>query len=82
MSLTQTESSVSAAQAYREKMFKRLGQQDPLKVLAGTAAALADVVNRHSATVLRARPLRASGRRMRSSATSPTVNGCMAIASA
>ena len=56
MSLTQTESPVSAAQAYREKMFKLLGQHDPLKVLAGTAAALADVVNRHSATVLRKRP--------------------------
>jgi hypothetical protein len=56
MSLTQAESSVSAAHAYREKMFKLLGQQDPLTVLAGTAAALADVVNRNSATVLRTRP--------------------------
>jgi hypothetical protein len=37
-------------------MFNRLGQQDPLKVLAETASALADVVSRHSPTALRTRP--------------------------
>lgn len=56
MSSTQAESPVVAAQAYREKMFKLLGQQNPLKVLAETASALAEVVNRHSAPVLRTRP--------------------------
>ena len=56
MSSIQAESPAIAAQAYREKMFKLLGNQDPLKVLAGTAPALAEIVSRHSAAVLRTRP--------------------------
>ena len=48
--------SMSASQAYREKMFKLLANRDPLEVLAQTASALADIVGKHSATVLRARP--------------------------
>jgi DinB superfamily len=47
---------VSDPQAYREKLFKLLGNRDPLEVLAQTAATLADVVRKHSATVLRTRP--------------------------
>ena len=56
MSLTQTESSISDAQAYREKMFKLLGNQDPMTVLAGTASALADIVSRYHGAILRTRP--------------------------
>jgi hypothetical protein len=37
-------------------MFKLLGSQDPLKVLAGTASALAEITSRHSAPVLRTHP--------------------------
>jgi hypothetical protein len=56
MSTAQTGPLVSAAQAYREKMFNRLGEQNPLEVLAQTASTLADIVGKHSATVLRTRP--------------------------
>jgi hypothetical protein len=44
------------SQAYRENLFKLLGDQDPLEVLAETASTLADIVRQHSATVLRTRP--------------------------
>ena len=47
---------VSDAQAYREKMFKLLGDRNPLEVLAQTASTLADLVRTHAATVLRTRP--------------------------
>jgi len=47
---------VSDPQAYREKMFKLLGDRDPLEVLAQTASTLADLVRKHPAAVLRARP--------------------------
>jgi DinB superfamily len=47
---------VSDPQAYREKMFKLLGDRNPLEALAQTASALADIVHAHSATVLRTRP--------------------------
>ena len=42
--------------AYREKMFKLLGDRNPLEALAQTASALADIVRKHSVTVLRTRP--------------------------
>jgi hypothetical protein len=48
--------SISASQAYREKMFSLLADRDPLEVLAQTASALADIVGKHSAAVLRTRP--------------------------
>src|SRR5713226_1735056 len=48
--------SISASQAYREKMFNLLANRDPLEVLAQTASALADIVGKHSAAVLRTRP--------------------------
>ena len=47
---------LASAQAYRDKMFKLLGDQNPLAVLAQTASTLADIVGRHSAPLLRARP--------------------------
>jgi hypothetical protein len=48
---------VSDPQAYREKLFKFLGDRNPLEVLAQTASKLADVVRAHPSAVLRARPL-------------------------
>jgi hypothetical protein len=56
MITAQTGPLVSAPQAYREKMFNLLGERNPLEVLAQTASTLADVVGKHSATVLRTRP--------------------------
>jgi hypothetical protein len=47
---------VSDPQAYREKLFKLLGDRNPLEVLAQTASTLADIVRKHSVTVLRTRP--------------------------
>ena len=47
---------VSDPEAYREKMFKLLGDRDPSEVLAQTAPTLADIVRKHAATVLRTRP--------------------------
>jgi hypothetical protein len=35
--------SISASQAYREKMFNLLANRDPLEVLAQTASTLADI---------------------------------------
>lgn len=56
MSTAQTESLVSAAQAYREKIFKFVGDRDPLEVMAQTASRLSDIVRHHSPAVLRERP--------------------------
>jgi hypothetical protein len=47
---------VSDAQAYRDKMFRLLGERKPLEVLGETGSRLADIVHRHPAAVLRARP--------------------------
>jgi hypothetical protein len=47
---------VSDPQAYRERLFKLLGDQDPLEVLAQTAPRLADIVHSNALPVLRARP--------------------------
>src|SRR5512147_664019 len=47
---------VSDARAYREKMFKLVGDRNPLEVLAQTASTLADIVRTYSATALRTRP--------------------------
>lgn len=49
--------SVSDPQAYRENLFKLLGDRNPLDVLADTASRLADIVGTHSSTVLRTRPI-------------------------
>jgi DinB superfamily len=56
MTTPQAELWVSAPQAYREKMFAMVGDRNPLEVVAQTAATLADIVHKHSATVLRTRP--------------------------
>jgi hypothetical protein len=56
MTTPQAGLSMSASQAYREKMFNLLTDRNPLEVLAQTASALADIVGKHSATVLRTRP--------------------------
>jgi DinB superfamily len=47
---------VSDPNAYRENLFKLLGDREPLEVLTQTTATLADVVRVNSATVLRTRP--------------------------
>ncbi len=56
MTAAQAGPSMSPSQAYREKMFNLLANRDPLEVLALTASALADIVGKHSAKVLRTRP--------------------------
>lgn len=47
---------LSDPQAYRENLFKLLGERNPLEVLAETASTLTDIVRRYSAAVLRTRP--------------------------
>lgn len=56
MTTAQAGLSVSDPQAYRENLFKLLGDRNPLEVLGQTASTLADTVQKHSATVLRTRP--------------------------
>jgi len=56
MSTAQTGLWVSAPQAYREKIFRLLGERDPLEVMAQTAARLDDIVRKHSPESLRTRP--------------------------
>jgi len=56
MTTTQAGIAVSDLEAYRGKLFKLLGDRNPLEVLAQTGSRLADLVRRHSATVLRTRP--------------------------
>jgi hypothetical protein len=56
MSTAQTGLWVSAPQAYREKIFKVLGERDPLEVMAQTASRLAEIVGENSPAVLRERP--------------------------
>ena len=56
MTTAQAGLSVSDPQAYRDKLFKLLGDRNPLDVLTQTASALADIVRTHAATVLRTRP--------------------------
>src|SRR5580692_1106153 len=53
---TQPGLEVSAPQSYREKILTLVGERDPLDVMAETASALAKIVDRHSAAVLRTRP--------------------------
>lgn len=47
---------LASANAYREKLFKLLGERNPFEVLAETAATLGEIVGSHSAVLLRARP--------------------------
>jgi hypothetical protein len=48
--------SISAAEAYRERLFNLLADWDPVEVLGQTASALADIVARHPVEVLRSQP--------------------------
>jgi DinB superfamily len=56
MTTAQTKPIVSTPRAYREKMFSLLGDRNPLEVLAQTPDVLTDLVEKHSAAVLRTRP--------------------------
>jgi hypothetical protein len=56
MTTAQMGPSASAPQAYHEKMFRTLGDRDPLEVLGQTASTLAGIVRTHPAPMLRARP--------------------------
>jgi hypothetical protein len=56
MTTAQAGLSVFDPQAYRENLFKLLDDRNPLEVLAETPFTLADIVRKHSATVLRTRP--------------------------
>ncbi len=56
MSMAKAGLHVSDPQAYREKLFKLLGDRNPLDVMAQTASTLGDIVRKHPATVLRTRP--------------------------
>ena len=56
MTAAQPGLSISDPKAYRENLFKLLGDQNPLVVLAQTASALTGIVRKHPATLLRTRP--------------------------
>ena len=56
MSTTQAGVTQSASEVYRTKLFKLVGDLDPLEVMAQTASELARIVQAHPAEVLRARP--------------------------
>ena len=58
MTTRQAGVSISDPQAYRGNLLKLLGDRNPLEVLAQTASTLADVVRKHSATVLHTRPFK------------------------
>jgi hypothetical protein len=47
---------ISNPAAYRENLFKLVGDRNPLHVLSETATALADIVRKNAAAVLRTRP--------------------------
>ena len=48
--------SLSAPEAYRDKLFNLLAGRDPIEVMGQTASILVDIVARNPAAVLRARP--------------------------
>jgi len=48
--------SVADAEAYRQRLFQLVGEQNPLRVLAQTGDALAEIVREHPVMALRARP--------------------------
>jgi len=56
MRTTESGSSSSPVDAYRQKMFKLLGDRHPFEIMAATPLKLADIVKRNPETVLRARP--------------------------
>lgn len=56
MSTVHPETRVSGQERYHEKTVDLVGDRNPLEILAQTASTLADIVSRHSTTVLRRRP--------------------------
>ena len=56
MTTAQTKSVVSAPDPYRQKMFSLLDDRGPLEVMAQTPDKLTEIVQGHSAAVLRTRP--------------------------
>jgi hypothetical protein len=48
--------SISSPAAYRENLFRLLGERDPFAVLAETPSALLRITHQHSASELQARP--------------------------
>lgn len=56
MITAQTKPTATGPQVYREKMFTLIGDRSPLEVLAQTPDRLSDLVEGHSASVLRTRP--------------------------
>lgn len=56
MSTTKSGLEISAPEAYRERLFKLLGDRKPLEVMEQTASELDSIVRRHPAEVLRSRP--------------------------
>src|SRR5215470_10960168 len=56
MTPAHSELSLSAPEAYREKLFNMMAGRDPIEVMGQTASTLASIVARHPAAVLRARP--------------------------
>ena len=76
----QAKRSAPDPQAYRDNLFRLLGDRDPLEVLAQTAFRLAEIVRAHSVTVLRTRPFEGKWTPNESSVTSSTASWCMGIA--
>ncbi len=56
MTTPQAGVSISDPQAYRGNLLKLLGDRNPLEVLAETPSTLADIMGKHSSTVLHTRP--------------------------
>jgi uncharacterized damage-inducible protein DinB len=56
MNVASTRLAAFDPEAYRQRLFQLVGEQEPLRIMEQTSAALADIVRRHPATVLRARP--------------------------
>jgi len=56
MATPQTGLHISDPEAYREKLFGLVGDQEPLEVLGQTAGKLEEIVRKTPAAVLRARP--------------------------
>ena len=56
MSQTKSGLEVTDPEAYREKVFKLLGDRDPIEVMGDTADILAGIVGQYSAEQMRTRP--------------------------
>src|SRR5260221_881897 len=57
MSTAQAGPAAFDPEAYRERLFRLVGEQNPLRVMAQTGTALKEIVRMNSAAVLSARPL-------------------------